>query len=97
MGYYTNFDISNNPETVQRAIEDLSQYSFYNGRTDQVKWYSWKEHCIRVSKDFPNIVINIEGEGEESGDRWKAYIKNGKIQISKAVVTFEEFDEGKLK
>lgn len=101
MGYYTNFyisfDISNNPETVQQAIEDLSQCSFYNGRTDQVKWHSWKEHCIRVSKDFPDIVINIEGEGKESGDHWKAYIKNGKIQISKAVVTFEEFNEGKLK
>ncbi len=46
MGYYTNFDISNNPETVQRAIEDLSQYSFYNGTTDQVKWYSWKEETV---------------------------------------------------
>lgn len=96
MGYYPRYDISNNPETVQQAIEDLSSYTFYNGVND-IKWYDWKEHCLQVSKDFPNLVINIEGEGEESGDHWKAYIKDGKIQICKAVVTFEDFDEGKLK
>ena len=96
MGYYTRYDISDNPETVQQAIEDISQYSFYSGQTDTVKWYDWQEHCKEVSKNFPNLVIKVEGDGEEQGDQWKAYIKNGKIQIAKAVVTFEEFDEAKL-
>lgn len=96
MGYYTRYDISDNPETVQQAIEDISQYSFYSGQTDTVKWYDWQEHCKEVSKNFPNLVIKVEGDGEEQGDQWKAYIKNGKIQITKAVVTFEEFDETKL-
>lgn len=96
MGYYTRYDISENPQTVQQAIEEKSQYSFYGGQTDTVKWYDWKEHCLEVSKDFPNLVIKVEGDGEEQGDQWKAYIKNGKIQIAKAVVTFEEFDEAKL-
>jgi hypothetical protein len=96
MGYYTRYDISDNPETVQQAIEDISQYSFYSGQTDAVKWYDWQKHCKEVSKNFPNLVIKVEGDGEEQGDQWKAYIKNGKIQIAKAVVTFEEFDEAKL-
>lgn len=96
MGYYTRYDISDNPQTVQEAIEEKSQYSFYSGQTDEVKWYDWQEHCKEVSKNFPNLVVKVEGAGEEQGDQWKAYIKNGKIQIAKAVVTFEEFDEEKL-
>ena len=97
MGYLTRYDISNNPETVQQAIEEKSPYSFYSGQTDTVKWYDWQKDCLAVSKDFPNLVINIEGDGEEQGDQWKAYIKNGKIQIAKAVISFAEFDESKLK
>lgn len=97
MGYYTRYDISDNPETVQQAIEDKSQYSFYNGCTDQVKWYDCVEDCKEVSKAFPNLVITVEGDGEEQGDHWKAYFKDGKVQVCKAIVTFEPFDESKLK
>ncbi len=96
MGYYTTFDISDNPQTVQQAIEDKSQYAFYDGSVEG-KWYKWQEHCLEVSKDFPNLVINVEGDGEEQGDQWKAYFKNGKVQVCKAIVTFEDFDESKLK
>lgn len=63
MGYYTRYNISENPQTVQEAIEQKSQYSFYSGQTDTVKWYDWQEHCKEVSKDFPNLVIKIEGDG----------------------------------
>lgn len=97
MGYYTTFDISDNPEVVQEVIEAKSQYSFYGGQASDVKWYDWKDHCLEVSKDFPNLVINVEGDGEEQGDQWKAYFKNGKVQVCKAIVTFEDFDESKLK
>lgn len=97
MGYYTRYDISENPQTVQDAIEQKSQYNFYSGQSDKVKWYDWQKDCLEVSKDFPNLVIKIEGGGEEQGDQWKAYIKDGKIQIAKAIVTFEAFDESKLK
>lgn len=97
MGYYTRYDISENAQTVQEAIEEKSQYTFYSGQTEEVKWYDWQTHCKAVSMDFPNLVIRVEGVGEEQGDQWKAYIKNGKIQIVKARVTFEEFDEAKLK
>lgn len=96
MGYYTQFNISNNPSTVQQAIEDKSQYSFYSGHMEG-KWYSYKADCIEVSKQFPNLVIEVTGDGEEQGDQWKHYFKDGKSFLAEAVVTFEEFDESKLK
>lgn len=97
MGYYTKFDISENPLTVQQEIEDISEYSdWYEGQL-HAKWYEYEKHCRKVSEDFPNLVIVVEGHGEEPGDDWKAYFKQGKMQKAKAVVTYAEFDESKLK
>lgn len=96
MGYYTDYDISGNSEEVADAIEKISEYSWYS-RSMNGKWYNWKEHCTEVSKMFPDRLVVLEGDGEESGDQWKAYFKNGKSQACKAIVTFEEFDESKLK
>jgi hypothetical protein len=96
MGYYTNFDISQNTEEVQQDIESVSGYGFYSGCVDG-KWYGWEKDCKEVSLKHPNILIRVEGDGEERGDQWKAYFLNGKSQVCKAVITFEGFDESKLK
>lgn len=97
MGYYTTYDISSNIEEIQDAIEKKSEYTFYSGVASDVKWYDWHDHCSEVSEEFPAYLITIEGDGEEQGDQWKAYFLNGKSQVCKAVMTFEEFDESKLK
>ena len=97
MGYYTNYDISANSKEIQDTIEKESGYSFYDGTASEVKWYDWHGDCIVVSKMFPDQLIRVEGDGEEQGDQWKAYFLNGKSQVCKAVITFEGFDESKLK
>ena len=96
MGYYTRYDISANREEVADTIEKESGYSWYC-REMEGKWYDWHEHCTAVSLQFPGELITVEGDGEEQGDQWKAYFKNGKSQICGAIVTFEPFDESKLK
>lgn len=96
MGYYTDFDVSNNSEEVIEVIEEISQYDWHGGQIN-AKWYDWREHCSKVSQMFPDQLIVVEGDGEEQGDQWKAYFKNGKCQFSKAIITFEPFDESKLK
>lgn len=95
MGYYTSYDISGNSEEIQEAINQKSGY----GRVDEdsIKWYNCEKDMRDVSIAFPNIVLTVSGEGEESGDIWKGYFKNGKGFISKAKLSFEEFDEAKLK
>ena len=64
--------------------------------SDAIKWYNWKHDMIALSKRFPNILFALHGEGEENGDLWNAYFKNGKVQICEAIITYEPFDENKL-
>jgi len=103
MGYYTDFKLSSKDTDIESFIDlikDATDYTFYihNGSlTLNGKWYEWKEHMISFSKRFPNYLFKLEGEGEESGDIWVAYFKNGKIQLCRAMITFEDFDEAKLK
>ena len=96
MGYYTNFDISSNKEEICDAIEDASGYNWY-ARQMEGKWYEFEKDCRLVSEKFPDDVIKLEGVGEEQDDQWVAYFKNGKMQMCRAIITFEPFDENKLK
>lgn len=97
MGYYTTYDISANSSKIQDAIENKSGDTFYEGLVSEVKWYSWHQDCLEISKSYADQLIVVEGDGEEQGDQWKAYFKNGKSQVCKAIVTFEKFYQNKLK
>lgn len=98
MGYYTNFDFSGNKDDIIKAIEEISTYGeSSNGQYDDIKWYSWSEHLKTVSELFPDDLIIIEGEGEESGDIWRAFFLNGKFCIQHVEMVYPDFDESMLK
>lgn len=69
----------------------------YNPFEDQTKWYEHEEVMKEISKEYPDVIIQLTGEGEESGDMWIKYFVNGKMQHCKAKIVFEEFDPKKLK
>lgn len=71
-------------------MEDLIEGEY------EAKWYDWKEDLIKLSKAFPTEVFELSGEGEEREDMWRAYFKNGKVQIEKAEIRIGEYDETKL-
>jgi hypothetical protein len=64
---------------------------------ERVKWYDHRKDMIRVSKDYPDVLFTLSGEGEEPGDVWKEYYLGGRYQEAKGVITFPEFDASKLK
>lgn len=99
MGYYTDFNFENNPDEVIEEINKISGYGDEPETTEyyERKWYSWEEDMRKVSKKFPDVIIHLEGNGEEQGDQWKAYFKNGKAQVVHAEIKFAPFDESKLK
>ena len=99
MGYYTRykleFDETNiNIENFKAEFEKLTDYFFPLGT---VTWYNWSEDMAKISRNYPNILFTLSGEGEEAGDLWKAYFKDGNVQECKAIITFEPFDESKMK
>ena len=94
---------SNQSEAALEEIlnsKDFCDYSplmnFVQGSADGCKWYAWKNDMIALSSQFPSTLFVLEGDGEESGDIWKAYFQGGKCQVAEARITFDEFDPEKL-
>lgn len=56
------------------------------------KWYEWKDDMRLLSSKFPDLIFTIEGEGEESGDIWRAYVMNGALQFCAAKIIFDDFN-----
>lgn len=99
MGYYTRHEleiVSGDDFTTdyEQEITDSTDYSSLFD--DKIKWYDCEEDMKAYSKNHPNVVFGINGEGEENGDIWKAYFQNGKMFKTKAKLMFEEFSTEKL-
>lgn len=73
--------------------KEISSIDF-NG--EYAKWYDHDDEMLELSKQFPETVFCLYGEGEASEDMWYTYYKNGKLQHCPAKITFDEYDESKL-
>ena len=76
---------------------DEAKTNFEFDYEEQAKWYEHHEEMLELSKQFPEIVFCLHGDGEEQGDEWYCYYKNGKKQYCPAIITFDEYDESKLR
>lgn len=112
MGYYTKFRlITSSANLAQDALTAMEStgvvigygYDFLkdlledDSNTDDVKWYEHEQNMREWSARAPGVLFTLEGEGEEAGDLWKKYFKDGKMQICRAILTFEPYDPAKLK
>lgn len=98
MGYYTDYDLSEIDNDYYEEIEELSGYTIESdGKVSDVKWYKHLDEMKAFSLRHPDELFVTSGEGEEAGDLWKAYFKNGKMQYEKAKISYDGFDESKLK
>lgn len=98
MGYYTNYSIStNSAEHDEEIIQEIVELSGYDDTFEnECKWYDHEENVQEISAKWPDVLITLEGEGEESGDLWIKYFKGGKMQKCPAKVSYDEYDENKL-
>lgn len=98
MGYYTDFTVTAEGPDAARAFELLKQNAGYEGwdvckdklLLQDAKWYDWLKDVEKTSAEVPHAIIVIEGEGEESGDVWKAWAHKGHVDQVKAVIEFPE-------
>jgi hypothetical protein len=106
MGYYTKYTVkisgADDTNHLRKVLETLELHREYDetfsddGRdvtvsTEPQKWYTWERECILVSKVYPKITIEVHGEGEETGDIWKARVRNGESEYVKAKIVFDPF------
>lgn len=111
MGYYTYHELKViQPNTKEAkltefldggdhhhdAIGELSEYGD-NLWDDSVKWYDREKDMSEYSKRYPDILFQIDGNGEEADDIWREYWKEGKVQHEDCQFVFGTYDETKLK
>lgn len=83
-------DLFGQVEEARYALDD-------NGESyDATKWNDHVPEMKQFSLRWPAVVFELEGRGEENGDLWHKYFQNGKVQICKAIITFDSFDPEKL-
>ena len=95
MGYYTYYTVETEPhnDVAIMEVEKLSGYgsTVIDGH-DSVKWYDCEKDMTTISKIFPDTTFIVSGDGEESGDIWKRWFKDGKSKYAKADMTIKEPD-----
>ena len=107
MGYYTTFKLETDDDqphvcptcgsnAVRNHEEILYKRFGCNLFEEATKWYSWEQDMLEYSKEYPDVLFTLEGQGEEAEDRWAAYFKNGKWQFEKAEMQIAAFDLDKL-
>lgn len=108
MGYYTKFDLKVEPSDLLDNKNKLKEFKenfnkvcsgneydfvFY----DECKWYTHEEDMLKISKLYSEHLFMLTGEGEDHSDIWRQYFFNGKSQLCRSIITFEDFDESKLR
>jgi len=89
---------------IKLELEAITSYQFHEHRTtphvldlDEAKWYDHGENMKALSKKWPKILFQLDGDGEESGDVWREYWLDGKVQAAKQKSwTPPDFDPKKL-
>lgn len=95
MGYYTHHTLSIQPSApagFSDRFEQVTGYEFETLSDDTIKWDDSDSNMKQLSAEFPDCLLILEGDGEESGDIWKAYYYRGNACMCRAVLTFPKPD-----
>lgn len=78
--------MSGHAEGIDSIIGYALDHGSYDGyeaefsNTDCVHWYEHDDDMIAISKLFPDMTFQLSGDGENNGDIWNAYYKNGEME-----------------
>jgi hypothetical protein len=87
MGYYTSYTLKADKQEdeigsyIESGVRPDLKYIFENSYDNE--WYGdsrWYEHDAEMcdlSLVFPDVLFTLTGEGEESGDIWRKWYRNG--------------------
>lgn len=67
--------------------------SDYMQSDDCYKWYEYEEDMIALSKQFPDFIFTLFGDGEDGDDFWYADFMDGKHKFRPVRFVYPDFDE----
>lgn len=100
MGYQTLHKLKVNGGTSnehEKAIAELAGYDEYLFDDEENRWYEHEADMKKYSLQHPGDLFEVTGYGEEAGDIWREFYKNGKMCGGKATIVLPEFNEQELK
>jgi len=100
MGYYTRYEL----EVVKGdigLIEKLRDWSYEasyaitntGDSCEPCKWHGRQDELMAFSSLHKKALFKLSGEGKESGDIWREYYQNGKMQRCTVEIVFSDFNE----
>ncbi len=103
MGYTTTYTLdvkTGNTDLIPelREFSDEAAYAIddYGETSESCKWYEHEKDMKAFSLKHPDRVFKLSGIGEEQPDMWVKYFSGGRMQVCKAVITYDEYDYKKL-
>lgn len=91
MGYITYFSLSKIEGSEQdytafvERLLDLTGMDF-RSEADEGKWYDWETDMRSLSQEYPNLLVELCGNGEENDDTWQARFKGGDMEFVETVM-----------
>lgn len=106
MGYFTQFELQAKRLTPDPLVDVMGEpgpdvgvfaqwladhrTEGYDPFEESCKWYTHEDDMVALSQAFPGVLFTLTGEGEEAGDLWRKYFLNGRKQIAKAKIEYDE-------
>lgn len=56
-----------------------SAFALEFDESDSLKWYDHEKEMKQLSKEFPDVLFKLHGEGEDKYDIWDKYFMGGKM------------------
>lgn len=102
MGYLTTYKLEIEKDGEQYvylpdAIKELLEIVEFDPFDESCKWYDHAEDMIELSIRHKGTVFVLFGEGEDAGNLWRKYFKDGKTQESPAIISYIPYNENLLR
>lgn len=92
--YPFDYQIDNFIRDIQPEYGSVFALEF--DESDGLRWYDHEKEMKQLSKEFPDVLFKLHGEGENNGDIWDKYFMGGKMQSCYAEIMCPPFDRSKL-
>ena len=95
MGYYTLFSLSVIPEPpvdLDDTMQSICDLDTKTLESVSVKCYDWQDHMRDLSRNYPNHIFDLWGDGEDFDDKWHAVFVNGQMALSYAEIHYPPID-----